>query len=214
MVPRRGYRFIAPVHKDGTHAAGVITAADGRSLRPLNEVDVPDEGLVERSTGPAVSLSPPQPTIPRVSVEIAPRASGRVRDVPNLLTLIGGRRSDTDRTYRTRRLWVLALGLAAILGVFVKRNDVLKAPSVLSATRFPVSVPEGDTLVGDDGLSLAPNGRSVVYGAWHRQTALWSGRLPTKMASPNGIRTRVLALKEKKSQIPRTSDQHGEIVGS
>jgi serine/threonine-protein kinase len=172
-LPRRGYRFIAPVHKDGTHAAGGITAADGTSLRPLNDVAVPDEGLVEGSTGPAGPLSPLQPSIPSVSVEIGPSAgaNGWVRDLSNLLKLIGGGRSDAVHTsYRTRRLWVLALGLAAILGVVVIRNDVLKAPSVPSATRFPVSVPEGDTLVGDDGLALSPNGRNVVYGAWHNGT--------------------------------------------
>jgi len=172
-LPRRGYRFIAPVHKDGSRAAAVIATADATSLRSLNEVAAPDDGAVECVDGPAVSPFRGEPTVPEMSRDIASPAqvSGRVRDLAPVLKTIDVTRAVEASLPTSRRVtrWVVALGLAAgILSAAAIWSSATRPPS--APTRFPVRVPEGDTLVGDDGLAFSPNGRNLVYGAWHNGT--------------------------------------------
>jgi serine/threonine-protein kinase len=126
-LPRRGYRFIAPVANGAAAASGLISGAvTDLSVNRIAALGAPP---VERADGP--------------------HAPGR-----------------TSR--RARRLWVVAVGLIALLGAAAIWSYARKAPSVPgSISRFTLSVPETDTLVGDGALALSPNGRNLIYVAWH-----------------------------------------------
>jgi Tol biopolymer transport system component/DNA-binding winged helix-turn-helix (wHTH) protein len=129
-LPRRGYRFIAPVAKGEAPASELINGVV--SDLSVNRIAAPGARPVERADGP--------------------HAPGR-----------------TSR--RVRRLWVGAVGLTALLGAAAIWSYAPKAPSVPGpVSRFTLSVPDTDTLVGDGGLALSPNGRNLVYVAWHHGT--------------------------------------------
>jgi serine/threonine-protein kinase len=159
-LSRRGYRFIAPVDKSEVHAP-------------------PDDGESEAAEAPASSVFLRQQTIPELTTEAAPPPA-LIIDLVNNHGLVpkwnGGSRPEIvgalQRTsIRLWRPWLMALGLAGILGAAAKWSSLTKEPSVPGpVSRFTLSVPDTDTLVGDGDLALSPNGRNLVYVAWHRGT--------------------------------------------
>jgi Tol biopolymer transport system component/DNA-binding winged helix-turn-helix (wHTH) protein len=158
-LPRRGYRFIAPVDKSEVHA--------------------PHDGAAEA----AEALAPPvflrQQTIPELTTETAPPPAlivDLVKDHGHAPKWNGGGRPETvgalQRTsIRLWRPWLMALALAGILGAVAMWSYAKKAPSVSrSVSRFTLSLPETDTFENDGGLAVSPNGRTLVYVAWHNGT--------------------------------------------
>ena len=118
----------------------------------------------------------PEEFVRVVERALAPRAADRYPDAGAIERALSqflspGRDAAASGHPRNKRRWLVALGLAGILGAAVIWSYALKAPPLqTSVSRFTLTVPETDTLVSDDGLALSPNGRTIVYSAWHNGT--------------------------------------------